>query len=82
MGTVGGDDARMPIVRWSEPGHPQLREARTDEPGRFVAGLVARTGAEPATVEIIRPSLEDIYLGLVAEHNGVAATAHALIAEA
>ncbi len=67
----------MPIVRWSEPGDPLPREVRTTEPGRFVADLVARTGTEPTAVDIVRPSLEDIYLGLVAEHIDVAASAGA-----
>ena len=82
VGTVGGEDARTPIVRWSEPGESGPREARTAQPGRFVADLVARTGAEPAAVAIVRPSLEDIYLGLVAEHTGSAAPADALVTEA
>ncbi|WP_369828360.1 hypothetical protein [Cryobacterium sp. M25] len=30
-----------------------------------MAELVAASGAEPAELELIRPSLEDIYLGLV-----------------
>jgi ABC-2 type transport system ATP-binding protein len=41
-----------------------VRRQRTTEPGRFVAELVAREG-EVAELEVIRPSLEDIYLGLV-----------------
>ncbi|WES64442.1 ABC transporter ATP-binding protein [Microbacter sp. GSS18] len=76
VGTIGGEDARTPLVRWSENGAP--REQRTTEPGRFVADLVARAGAEPADVEIVRPSLEDIYLGLVAEDAGAAETAPAV----
>ena len=69
-------------MRWSEPGEHRPREVRTAEPGRFVADLVARTGAEPSAVDIVRPSLEDIYLGLVAEHTGAAASADALVTEA
>ncbi|WP_404434823.1 ABC transporter ATP-binding protein [Microbacterium lacus] len=78
VGAIGGEDARIPIVRWTEPGEQRPREVRTAEPARFVADLVARTGAEPASVDIVRPSLEDIYLGLVAEHTGAAAPADAL----
>jgi len=62
--TLGGDDARVPIVRWVDASGAR-REERTTEPGRFVASLVAAGGAEPAGLEIIRPSLEDIYLELV-----------------
>ena len=64
IGEIGGADARVPLVRWREPSGV-LREQRTPEPARLVAGLVAASGAEPADLEVIRPSLEDIYLGLV-----------------
>jgi ABC-2 type transport system ATP-binding protein len=63
--SIGGIDARMPLVRWRDAGG--LHEHRTAEPGRFVAGLVDYMAAEPADVQIVRPSLEDVYLGLVAE---------------
>jgi len=55
---IGGADARVPLVRWLENG--QQREERTTTPG----ALVARLG-EPEGLEVIRPSLEDIYLTLV-----------------
>jgi ABC-2 type transport system ATP-binding protein len=60
---IGGADARVPIVRWVDSG--KLREQRTHEPAAFVARLVAEHGGEPNGVEIVRPSLEDVYLGLV-----------------
>ena len=60
---LGGADARTPLVRWHEQG--RLREERTAEPARAVARLYAEHGAEPDGLEIIRPSLEDIYLRLV-----------------
>ena len=41
---------------------------RTDEPGQVVAGLVA-DGGEPVGLEVIRPSLEDVYLDLVRGHR-------------
>lgn len=61
---IGEADARMPIVRWFDRG--ERREQRTAEPGTFVAQL-ARDG-EPEGLEIVRPGLEDLYLGLIAEH--------------
>jgi len=64
---IGGVEARIPLVRWRENG--VLREERTSEPGRVVASIVDRLGAEPDDLEIVRPSLEDIYLGLVATHE-------------
>ena len=64
---IGGTDARIPIVRWVENG--VRREQRTQEPAAFVARLVAQFGGEPAGVEIVRPSLEDVYLGLVGRNS-------------
>jgi ABC-2 type transport system ATP-binding protein len=57
---IGGRDARVPVVRWVENG--VQREEHTTTPG----ALVARLG-EPEGLEVIRPSLEDIYLQLVGE---------------
>jgi ABC-2 type transport system ATP-binding protein len=62
--TIGGASARIPIVRWRDSaGNPQ--QERTDRPGALVARLTADLGAEPRDLEVIRPSLEDIYLELV-----------------
>jgi ABC-2 type transport system ATP-binding protein len=63
VGELGGAEARIPIVRWREGG--QLREQRTDQPGRVVADLCAALGGEPEALEIVRPSLEDVYLSFV-----------------
>jgi ABC-2 type transport system ATP-binding protein len=62
---IGGDDARVPRVRWRD--RDGIRERRTTEPGAMVSALVAEFGAEPPELEVIRPSLEDIYLRLVAD---------------
>ena len=59
---IGHPDARIPIVRWSD--ERGAHEERTSEPGAFVAALQARVG-EPHGLEVVRPSLEDIYLDLV-----------------
>lgn len=55
---IGGAEARVPIVRWRENG--VLHEERTTTPGAVVARL-----GEPDDLQVIRPSLEDIYLELV-----------------
>ncbi|MFP7834205.1 ABC transporter ATP-binding protein [Marisediminicola sp. LYQ134] len=61
---VGGADARIPIVRWRDGS--RVHEIRTAEPALEVARLVAEAGGvEPRGIEIIRPSLEDVYLRLV-----------------
>jgi len=65
---IGGADARVPIVRWLEGG---VREERTAEPGTFIASLQSRLGVEVPGLEIIRPSLEDVYLGMVSSAGKV-----------
>jgi len=55
---IGGAEARMPVVRWTKNG--TAYEERTTTPGAVVARL-----GEPDNLQVIRPSLEDIYLDLV-----------------
>lgn len=62
--TLGGVEARTPIVRWTDASGDH--ETRTIEPAGLVAQLHAAHG-EIANLEVIRPSLEDIYLGIIAE---------------
>ena len=73
IGEIGGADARIPVVRWREPSG-LFREERTTAPAQFVADLVAGgSGAEPVDLEVIRPSLEDVYLALVRKHEAALA---------
>jgi ABC-2 type transport system ATP-binding protein len=60
---IGGADARIPIVRWGDT--DGIHEERTHEPAAVVARLYAQHGGELHDLEVIRPSLEDIYLELV-----------------
>ncbi|WP_104086693.1 ABC transporter ATP-binding protein [Arthrobacter sp. GMC3] len=60
---IGGDNARIPLVRWRQAG--VVREVRTQEPAALAARLFAESGGEVDGLEITRPSLEDIYLQLV-----------------
>ncbi len=71
---IGGSVARVPIVRWRDRAGA-LHEERTDAPGALVARLTAEAGGEPRDLEVIRPSLEDIYLGLVREADERASAA-------
>ena len=64
---IGGADARIPVVRWTDQNG--VHEERTAEPASVVARLLAITGSEPTALEVRRPSLEDVYLGLVAAHT-------------
>ncbi|MFI2754362.1 ABC transporter ATP-binding protein [Cellulomonas sp. P22] len=67
---LGGRRARRAIVRWTEDG--RHHETSTDHPTRTVAELTARLGAaapdgEVAGLQVVRPSLEDVYLSLIGE---------------
>jgi ABC-2 type transport system ATP-binding protein len=62
---LGGAEARVPIVRWRKDG--VVHEERTAKPGALVAKL-----GEPDGLEVIRPSLEQIYLGLVSATEAAA----------
>jgi ABC-2 type transport system ATP-binding protein len=74
IGELGGADARVPLVRWRDV--DGVHEVSTAEPGRTVAELMARFGTEPDDLEVVRPSLEDVYLRLIEtahEYEAVAA---------
>ena len=72
---LGGAAARVPIVRWRDSSG-EIREERTEAPGALVARLVVDAGAsgdaggEPPELEIRRPTLEEIYLGLIGAGEG------------
>ncbi len=59
---LGGADSRVPLVRWVENG--TIREQRTTSPGALVAQL-----GEPEGLEVVRPTLEDVYLQLLAQQR-------------
>jgi ABC-2 type transport system ATP-binding protein len=63
---IGGADARRPVVRWRTT-EGDRRSVTTDTPAAVVAELVAQTGDEPRDLEVIRPSLEDIYLTMISD---------------
>ncbi|MDQ0726866.1 ABC transporter ATP-binding protein [Microbacterium sp. W4I20] len=59
---LGGPESRIPLVRWIDAsGH--RREERTDAPGALVADL--QRDGEPPGLEVVRPTLEDVYLELI-----------------
>ncbi|MDH2442634.1 ABC transporter ATP-binding protein [Amnibacterium sp. CER49] len=63
---IGSAGARIPLVRWRDA--RGVHEQRTKDPGRLVASLVA-TGGEPDALEVVRPSLEEVYLDLLRSHR-------------
>lgn len=62
---IGGAAARTPVVHWREA-DGTVRSERTHTPAAVVAQLVERLGGEPPDLEIRRPTLEEIYLDLIA----------------
>lgn len=59
---LGGRSARQAMVRWVEDG--ERREIRTDAPTSVVAELAARFTEIPG-LQVLRPTLEDVYLALI-----------------
>ena len=60
---LGGMAAHRVRVTWIEDG--VRREVATDSPTRTVGELAARFGGEVPALQVVRPSLEEIYLELV-----------------
>ena len=69
---IGGRDARRPIVRWRDRSG-ERHTTVTDSPAALVAELHTQTGGEPRDLEVIRPSLEDIYLAMIGTESKDAA---------
>lgn len=61
---IGGVEARRPVVRWRSA-DGERRTVVTDTPAAVVGEIVAHSGSEPRDLEVIRPSLEDIYLTMI-----------------
>ncbi|AEI11304.1 ABC transporter ATP-binding protein [Cellulomonas gilvus] len=59
---LGGRTARQAVVRWTTADGP--REVRTDTPTAVVADLAAQLGEIPG-LQVLRPTLEDVYLSLI-----------------
>jgi ABC-2 type transport system ATP-binding protein len=62
---LGGRMAHRARVRWTDAAGSH--EEITDSPTRAVTELAARYGGEIPELQVIRPSLEDVYLGLIGE---------------
>jgi hypothetical protein len=63
--TLGGRQAMPATVGWSEDG--AQRHETTATPAASVAGLISRFGGEVPGLTVRRPSLEDVYLELIAD---------------
>ena len=65
--SLGGPQARLPVVHWEHAG--QRHSERTAHPTALVNRLakeLAPDGGEVPGLRVERPSLEEIYLGLIA----------------
>ena len=60
---LGGRDESLATVSWVEDG--EHRSSSTHEPTRLVGELSGRLGGEVPGLQILRPSLEDVYLSLI-----------------
>ncbi|WP_223627465.1 ABC transporter ATP-binding protein [Microbacterium sp. EST19A] len=60
---LGGPESRVPLVRWTDAAGTR-HEERASAPGALVAAL-QRDEGEPRDLEVVRPTLEDIYLDLI-----------------
>ena len=60
---LGGRAARRAVVRWTVDG--VAHEERTDTPTALVTRLAATVDGEVSGLEVVRPTLEDVYLELI-----------------
>jgi len=60
---LGGRQAHTARVRWQDA--DGRHEQATDTPTAFVTGLAARFGGEVPGLQVVRPSLEDVYLSMI-----------------
>jgi ABC-2 type transport system ATP-binding protein len=60
---LGGRAAHTAVVRWQDVTGPH--EEPTEEPTRLVGELAARFGGEVPGLQVVRPSLEDVYLSMI-----------------
>jgi ABC-2 type transport system ATP-binding protein len=69
--SLGGRLAHQARVRWQDG--DVAREEATDAPTRLVGELAARFGGEVPGLQVVRPSLEDVYLSMIEAADRAAA---------
>jgi ABC-2 type transport system ATP-binding protein len=60
---LGGRADRQAVVRWRDG--DEDREQTTDAPTQVVADLADRFGGEVPGLQVLRPTLEDVYLSMI-----------------
>jgi len=61
--TIGGRNKAEAVVKWEENG--ALREVKTTSPTQAVSEIMSRFDGEVPELQVLRPSLEDIYLEMI-----------------
>ena len=64
---LGDRASRHVVVRWTEDG--QERQVATATPTALVTELAARTSGEVPGLQVLRPTLEDVYLSLIGQRS-------------
>ncbi|WP_327293286.1 ABC transporter ATP-binding protein [Streptomyces sp. NBC_01198] len=67
-GSLAGRSQARATVHWAEP-DGTARSEETDAPTRTVAGLARHFDGEVPELRITRPTLEDVYLGLIGSED-------------
>jgi len=67
---LGGRDNSHALVRWRDDSGT-VQRLETEQPTAVVAELRARVGGEVPGLEVLRPTLEDIYLRMIAEESAL-----------
>lgn len=71
---LGGPGARLPEVSWVENG--QRYVTKTEHPAWFIGELSQRLGAEPDSLQVRIPDLEQVYLEILEQHRNGAVDAN------
>jgi ABC-2 type transport system ATP-binding protein len=75
--TLGGRNTAQAQVQWSENG--AVQKVSTPHPTQMISELSARFGGEVPELQVLRPSLEDIYIKMISEiENDIISRASAI----
>jgi len=67
--TLGGRNTAQAQVQWNDNG--EVKKISTAQPTQTVLELAARFGGEVPELQVVRPSLEDIYISMISKiENG------------
>ena len=72
--TLGGRNTALAQVQWSE--HGSIQKQTAANPTQLIAELSARFGGEVPELQVLRPSLEDIYIKMITDIEKAEKSAH------